>query len=226
MSAAPLVLVSHALCPYVQRAAIVLAEKGLPFERRVVDLADKPDWFLALSPLGKTPLLLVDGEHAIFESAVICDYLDEVHAPRLHPVPALERARHRAWVEFGSALLDRIAAFYSAPDEAALEAARRTLRQRLVQLEGVLGMRPDEGPFFAGARFSIVDAAFAPALRYFDTFEALGETGFFDGLPRVQAWRRALAERSSVRGAVAPDYAARLRAFIARRGSVLAQRVV
>jgi glutathione S-transferase len=226
MSAATLVLVSHALCPYVQRAAIVLAEKGLPFERRVVDLADKPDWFLALSPLGKTPLLLVDGEHAIFESAVICDYLDEVHAPRLHPEAALERARHRGWVEFGAALLDRIAAFYGAPDGAALEAARRTLRQRFVQLEGVLGMRPDAGPFFAGARFSIVDAAFAPALRYFDTFEALGETGFFDGLPRVQAWRRALAERNSVRGAVAPDYAARLRAFIARRGSVLAERVV
>ncbi len=225
MSGAPLVLVSHALCPYVQRAAIVLAEKGLPFERRVVDLANKPDWFLALSPLGKTPLLLVDGEHPIFESAVICDYLDEVHAPRLHPEAALERARHRAWVEFGSALLDRIAAFYNAPDEAALETARRVLRQRLVQLEGVLGLRPDEGPFFAGAPFSIVDAAFAPALRYFDTFDALGDWGFFDGLPRVQAWRQALAERASVRDAVAPDYAARLRDFIARRGSALAARV-
>jgi glutathione S-transferase len=203
----------------------VLAEKGLPFERRVVDLANKPAWFLALSPLGKTPLLLVDGEHPIFESAVICDYLDEVHAPRLHPEAALERARHRAWVEFGSALLDRIAAFYNAPDEAALETARRVLRQRLVQLEGVLGLRPDEGPFFAGAPFSIVDAAFAPALRYFDTFDTMGDWGFFDGLPRVQAWRQALAERASVRDAVAPDYAARLRDFIARRGSALAARV-
>ena len=54
-----LVLVSHALCPYVQRAAIVLAEKGVAFERRDVDLADKPDWFRAVSPLGKTPVLLV-----------------------------------------------------------------------------------------------------------------------------------------------------------------------
>lgn len=221
MSSSSLVLVSHALCPYVQRAAIVLAEKGVPFERRVVDLADKPDWFVALSPLGKTPLLLVDGAQPIFESAVICDYLDEVHAPRMHPESALERARHRAWVEFASALLNGIAAFYNAPDEAALEAARRALRQRFAQLEGVLG----DGPYFGGRNFAIVDAAFAPAFRYFETFDALGDWGFFDGLPRVRVWRAGLAERASVRDAVAPDYAARLLAFVARRGSALAARV-
>ncbi len=68
-SAAPLTLVSHTLCPYVQRAAIVLTEKGAAFERRWVDLANKPDWFKAISPLGKTPVLLV-AETPIFESAV------------------------------------------------------------------------------------------------------------------------------------------------------------
>jgi glutathione S-transferase len=47
-----LTLISHTLCPYVQRAAIVLAEKGVAFERRDVDLANKPDWFKAVSPLG------------------------------------------------------------------------------------------------------------------------------------------------------------------------------
>lgn len=222
MSPSSLVLVSHTLCPYVQRVAIVLAEKGLPFERRTVDLADKPDWFLALSPLGRTPLLLVDGAPPLFESAVICDYLDEAHAPRLHPEAALERARHRAWVEFASALLNAIAGFYNAPDDAALEIARQGLRQRFVQLESVLGA----GPYFAGERFAIVDAAFAPALRYFDTLDTLGDWGWFDGLPRLQAWRRALAARPSVRDAVAPGYAARLEAFVARRGSALAARVV
>lgn len=216
-----LVLVSHALCPYVQRAAIVLAEKGVPFERRMVDLAAKPDWFLALSPLGKTPLLLVDGAQAIFESAVICDYLDEVHGPRMHPETALERARHRSWVEFASALLNGITAFYDAADEATLDAARHALRRRFEQIEAVLG----DGPYFAGERFSIVDAAFAPALRYFETFDPLGDWSFFDGLRRMPAWRRALSERASVRDAVAPDYAARLRAFVASRGSALSARV-
>jgi hypothetical protein len=119
--APPLTLISHALCPYVQRVATVLAEKGLSFERREVDLANKPDWFRAVSPLGKTPVLLV-GETPIFESAVICEYLEDVAAPRLHPADALERARHRAWIEFGAQMLNTIAGLYSAPDEPARRA--------------------------------------------------------------------------------------------------------
>jgi glutathione S-transferase len=54
-----LVLVSHQLCPYVQRAAISLCEKDVPFERLTIDLAKKPAWFKAISPLGKVPLLRV-----------------------------------------------------------------------------------------------------------------------------------------------------------------------
>ncbi|ELF6204823.1 TPA: glutathione S-transferase family protein [Pseudomonas putida] len=105
-----LLLVSHALCPYVQHAAIVLAEKGTAFERQDIDLDNKPDWFLQLSPLGKTPVLVVD-RTPIFESAVICEYLDDTIAPRLHPELPIERAQHRAWIEFGSALLNAIWAF-------------------------------------------------------------------------------------------------------------------
>jgi len=221
---AALTLVSHVLCPYVQRAAIVLAEKGVPFERRDVDLAAKPDWFLAVSPLGKTPVLLVDGV-PIFESAVICEYLDETLAPRLHPQDPLERARHRAWMEFGSAVLNGIAAFYNAPDERTLAARRGELRQRFEQLEAVLASAERKGPWFAGERFSIVDAVFAPVFRYFDVFERIADFGFFDGLPRVTAWRRALAERPSVRRAAAPDYAQRLLDFLRARGSALAAKV-
>ena len=79
-----LTLISHNLCPYVQRAIIVLAEKDASFERRYVDLAHKPEWFRALSPLGKTPVLLAGGE-PVFESAVICEYLEDTLVPRLHP---------------------------------------------------------------------------------------------------------------------------------------------
>src|ERR1700751_419970 len=98
--AGPLKLISHKLCPYVQRAVIALTEKGVPFDRIDIDLANKPDWFLKLSPLGKTPVLVV-GDRAIFESAVILEYLAETQAGPLHPADALERAEHRGWIEFG-----------------------------------------------------------------------------------------------------------------------------
>jgi len=213
-------LVSHALCPYVQRAAIVLAEKGLPFERRDIDLANKPDWFLQRSPLGKTPVLLV-GDEAIFESAVICEYLEETGLPQLHPRDALRRAQHRSWMEFGSALLNLIGAFYNAADDAALATRAADIRARLAQIEAALG----DGPFFDGPAFSIVDAVFGPVFRYFDAFEAHAGFAFLDGLPRLQRWRQALALRPSVVQAVSADYPARLHRFLLARGSALSRRM-
>lgn len=216
----PLVLVSHALCPYVQRAAIVLAEKGVAFERRDVDLAQKPDWFRRVSPLAKTPVLLV-GQEAIFESAVICEYLDETTLPRLHPIDALERARHRSWMEFGSSLLNLIGAFYNAPEETALLDRAAEIRGRFQQLEAALG----EGPFFAGEAFCIVDAVFGPVFRYFDVFDTIADLGFWHDVPRVLAWRQALGRRPSVERAVRPEYAFLLRAFLIERRSALSRRM-
>jgi glutathione S-transferase len=218
MSDAVPTLVSHALCPYVQRAVIVLAEKGLPFRRVDVDLADKPDWFLRLSPLGKTPVLQVGDEVALFESAVICEYLDETAPPRLHPDEPLARARERAWMAFGSEVLNGIATLYNAPTDAALDAARAALRARFEQMEAVLG----DGPWFAGSRFGLVDAVFGPVFRY---FEVIPPEGLFDGLPRVEAWRAALAGRPSVRTAVSASYAERLHAFLLARGTALSARL-
>ena len=220
-------LVSHVLCPYVQRAAIVLLEKNVPFTRADVDLNAKPAWFQAISPLGRTPLLLVDeteatsGAQPLFESAVICEYLDETSLPRLHPAAPLARARHRAWMEFGSTVLNDIWVFYTAPDAAAHDGARARLAGRFGMLEAALH---PEGPWFAGESFSLVDAAFAPVFRYFDAFERLGEPGFFHATPRLARWRDALAARPSVRQAVAPDFDERLDAFLLSRGSDLARR--
>lgn len=215
-----LVLVSHDLCPYVQRAAIVLAEKGIPFERIDIDLANKPAWFLKVSPLGKTPVLMVD-DVPVFESAVICEFLDETAVPRLHPADALVRAQHRGWMEFGSAVLNDIGALYNASGDAALLKKVAELRRRFEQTESMLGT----GPYFEGARFSMVDAVFAPIFRYFDVFESFEDFGFFTHTPRVMAWRRALAATPSVQGAARSDYPILLREFLLRRNSAISRHV-
>src|SRR5438045_68880 len=153
-------LISHKLCPYVQRAVIALTEKAVPFERIDIDLADKPEWFVAISPLGKTPVLQV-GAVPIFESAVILEYLEETEPHPLHPADPLSRAEHRAWIEFGSAILNDIWALYTAPDAAAFSAKVAALREKFVRVEARL-----MGPWFDGGRFSLVDAPSAPVPRY------------------------------------------------------------
>lgn len=214
--AAPLRLISHKLCPYVQRAVIALTEKGVPFERIDIDLANKPDWFLAISPLGKTPVLQV-GDTAIFESAVILEYLEETQPKPLHPADPLTRAEHRAWIEFGSAVLSDIAGFYAAPDEATFKAKTSQLEQRFARLEA----RVAAAPWFDGENFSLVDAVFGPVFRYFDVFDEIAEFGILVGKPKLACWRKSLAARPSVRAAVSVDYPALLRDFLKRRNSWL-----
>ena len=143
-----LTLISHPLCPYVQRVAIALAEKSLPFTRIDIDLAAKPDWFLAISPLGKTPVLKV-GHAAIFESAVILEYLEDAHSPALHPGDSLACADHRAWIEVSSSVLNDIAGFYAAATQEAFAAKAKALTEKFAHVE----RRLSEGPYFAGPRF-------------------------------------------------------------------------
>lgn len=216
--AGPLKLISHKLCPYVQRAVIVLREKGVPFERIDIDLSNKPDWFLKISPLGKTPVLVV-GDKAIFESAVILEYLEETQPNALHPADALERAEHRGWIEFGSAVLSDIAGFYAAKDEATFKTKVAQLEQKFARLEAHLAA----APWFDGEKFSLVDAVFGPVFRYFDAFDEIGDFGILAYKPKLAEWRENLAARTSVRGAVGADYPALLRDFIDRRQSWLSQ---
>ncbi len=213
-------LVSFDLCPYVQRASIVLAEKGIAFERIDIDLANKPAWFLELSPLGKVPLLQV-GRDVLFESASIVEYLDEVHGPALHPADPLAKAQHRAWMEVGSSILGDIWVLETTQRQADFDAKVASLKAKFARIEAALG----KGPWFEGTRFSIVDAVFGPVFRYFDTFDRIVSLGVFDDLPKVRAWRAALAARPSIRNAVRSDYGDRLQAFLKAQGGVMAARM-
>src|SRR5687768_5695205 len=95
-------LCSFKTCPWVQRAAIVLRAKEIPYEIVYIDRDNRPAWFLAVSPHAKVPVLQIDDKEALFESNAIAEYLEEVAAPRLHPEDPVLRARNRAWTDFVS----------------------------------------------------------------------------------------------------------------------------
>jgi glutathione S-transferase len=211
-----LTLISHVLCPYVQRAVIALKEKGVDFERIDIDLSNKPDWFLKISPLGKVPVLKI-GDDVIFESAVIAEFLEDTVSPPLHPNDPVKRADHRGWIEFAGVVLSDIWGFYNAPDRESFEKKRQELAQRFQRLEE----RLSAGPWFDGETFHLVDAAFGPVFRYFDVFDAIEDFGILAGKPKIARWRKALKERPSVKTAVVRDYPERLREFIVKRNSYL-----
>lgn len=124
-------------------------------------------------------------------------------------------------MEFGSSVLNAIAGFYNAANDDLLAANALEIHHKFVQLEAVLAKEP----YFAGSSFSMVDAVFGPVFRYFDVFDKIGEFGFFDGTPKVKAWRAVLAQRASVKAAAQVDYNELLTVFLLARRSALSARM-
>jgi glutathione S-transferase len=202
----------------VQRAVVLLNEKGIEYKVTFIDLKNKPDWFLRLSPLGKVPILKV-GEAVLFESAVICEYLDEVNPPPLHPPDPLRKAVNRAWIEFFSELFADLYRLYTAGEEADFDQSRRAAREKLERMEEQLG----EGPFFNGSNFSIADAAVAPAFMRMALMEEFRPLGLLDRLPKVQRWSAALLGRDSVRASVVPEFPDLFDEYLRAGGGYLAR---
>jgi len=210
-------LLGAPLCRYVHRTAILLHEKGLPFERRQVDLVTKPEWFLALSPRGKVPVLLVDGR-PLFESPAINEFVDEVHGDRLLPDDPFERALHRAWLEIASDLFGAQYVLFHAKTAEEVEQARVAVEPLLARFEDALstGLVEDGG-------FGLLHAAVAPALHRFVLMEEHRGARFLKGVPRLDAWARRLAARPSVVDTVVDACAARWLQSLADGGSHIAR---
>ena len=86
-----------------KKVRLTLAEKGLEWESRHVDIGPRQEntepWYVALNPNGVVPTLDHDGE-IIIESNVIIEYLDDMFPdPPLRPERGYDRARMRIWMD-------------------------------------------------------------------------------------------------------------------------------
>ena len=180
--------------------------KNVDFEVTYIDLRDKPDWFLALSPHGKVPMLQVDGR-PLFESNAIAEYLDEQIPPRLHPEDAFRRARHRAWTDFVPLFASGLGGVY-VKDPEKREKAMEVARRNVGKLEGAISVERGggDGPFFSGQDLCLVDAAYAPFLQRFGMVEPMIESGLMADFPLVSAWMDALANDPRVRDSVPEQF--------------------
>jgi len=220
MSQHTLLLVSYDLCPYVQRSIITLTEKNVQHEREYIDLGSPPEWFIKRSPLKKVPLLIVDGKHDIFESAVICELVDEITPGSLHPENPVIKAEHRSWIEFGSRILDKISALYNCKSEERFYECLKELISGFSRLNDIV-----VGPYFGGKRFHMVDAVYATIFRYFDVMDSYLPFDIFEGCDKVKTWRLKVAQRSAVQTAVLNTYSKRLESFLLNRNSYISTRI-
>ena len=196
---------------------IVLRAKNVDFQVTYINLRDKPDWFLAISPHGKVPVLAVD-EQPLFESNAIAEYLDEEVAPPLHPRDAIKRARNRAWTDFVPDFASSLSPIYYAKGEDGAEQRLETARGSLAKLERAISEeRGNDGPYFNGSELCLVDAAYAPFFQRFQFADAKMKTGLLDEFPKVSAWAKALLANDRVQGSVADSFETEFIANLHRR---------
>lgn len=215
-------LVSFKGCPWVQRVAIVLREKKIDFEFQHIEPGNRPDWFRAISPHNKVPVLRLDDQTSLFESGAICEYLDETVSPRLHPEDPVARAINRAWIEYMPTFVDIISAHAYAGDQAGFEAAAARMPAAFERLEAALS-RQAGGPLFNGPCYSLVDAAYAPFLQRHLFLERIKKVGQIDRFPRVRAWADAIAARPSTHSFPPAEYEAMYRAQVKARNAWMSQ---
>ncbi len=190
----------------MQRAVILMRAKNVEFEVTYVNLRDKPDWFLEISPHGKVPVLKVDDE-ILFESNAIGEYLDEMVEPRLHPADPIKRARNRAWTDFVPDFSKAINGIGYAKTREAMEEGLENAPKALSRLEDALAKeRGNDGPYFNGDKLCLVDAAYGPIFQRFGLVEDVLQSGLLKDFPLVQAWSDALMANEIVTGAVPPNF--------------------
>jgi glutathione S-transferase len=205
--ASKFMLCSFKTCPWVQRAAIVLRAKNIEYEITYIDQerAKRPEWFLAISPHAKVPVLVIDAKDSLFESNAIAEYLDETVTPRLHPENPIERARNRAWTDYLPSFAGAISGAAYANSEEEFDAKAARIAEPFGKLDEALAKRGNNGPYFNGERLSLVDAGYAPFLQRYTFMDRLRPLGVIERFPHLAAWRDALLAAPSVKNSTIPD---------------------
>ena len=209
-------LVATAFSPYCQRVEMLLVEKNIPYKKREVDLANRPEWFVKDAPLGKVPLLYIDNK-ALFESIAICEYLIEAFELDLHSKDLLTKSLHRGWIEIGNVILKAIFSLISAKDQDGFNDKKLALISKLAILEANLRY----SPYFDGELFLLIDISMAPMFKILVSLDNKFCLEIFDKFPKVTAYAENLITRHSLGQVIPKNYAEIFDKFLAKRGSYL-----
>ena len=202
-------VVSFKICPFVQRVTALLEAKAIKYDIEFIDLSEKPQWFLEISPNGQVPVLITDGGEALFESDAIVEYLEEAY-PALQPGISLEtKARNRAWSYLATKNYLVQCRAQRSPDESTLEERSRKLGAAFDKMERQLG----ETPYFGGQSIGMVDVAWLTLLHRADVIERKTRYDFIGNRPKLKKWQKQLLRTGLAGRSVPPDFEEAFSAF-------------
>jgi len=180
-------------CPFSQRVLLTLEEKQVPYNTKLIDTSNKPDWFLQISPEGKVPVLKIDDKW-VPDSDVITQILEEKY-----PEPPLATPPEKATV--GSKIFSTFIPFLKSKDPN--DGTEQALLNELRALDEHL---KDNGPFINGEKISAVDISLAPKLYHLKVALAhFKKWSVPEELTYVRDYMETLFSRESFLRTSAPD---------------------
>ena len=213
-------IISFGLCPFVQRSLITMNYKKVPYEVKYIDLENKPDWFLEISPIGKVPVLKV-GKEVLFESAVINEYVDEVSEGSLLLSDPLQKAIERAYIELASSVTMSYFQTATAEDKESYQNKKEGLEKGLTSL-----LNKFKGPFFRGNDFSLVDTSAIPVLQRITLTNNLREDLKLSDeiFTKLDQWLESTLSMEEVINSVPKNFSSDYNEYLVKRNSYIHKR--
>ncbi|WP_139684000.1 glutathione S-transferase family protein [Vibrio tasmaniensis] len=194
-------LISFKNCPFVQRVMGSLVMKNVPFEIEYIELNNKPQWFLDISPNGQVPVLITENDTVLFESDAIVEYLDDKYTP-IEEVSPEQKALDRAWSYQASKHYMPQCGTMASKDKDTFETRLANLQKAFLKAEKKLG----DTEFFKGDYISNVDIAWLPLLHRAFVIKERSGFDMLEGFPKVQKWQAALIESGLTDKTVPADF--------------------
>lgn len=189
--------------PYTRKARLALLEKGIPHTFAADAPRDPGSQVPATNPLGRVPTLVLDDGTGVFDSAVICEYVDGLSgAPVLIPGDPAARLRVKRWEALADGIMDSAVAIRveslrpaGQQDPATLKVHGDAITRALAHAAAQLGNRT----WCEGDALSLADLALVSALLYLDLRQP--ERDWRQVHPGLAAFAARLSARPSVKAA-------------------------
>ena len=202
-------LISFPVCPYVQRARILLNTKQVKHDIDYIDLFDKPAWYLDRVPTGKVPALLI-GDETLFESNVITEYLDDTAGVPLLPSDPLARATEKSWIAYSDSLLMSLYRALTADSVDSYATHRTALVDDIERAGDFIRAR-----MALGYRLGAFEAAIGPLMQRIELVPDLREAfrDRFSDTSRIGRWAQRLIDDEALLTSVPDDFVDQFDAF-------------
>ena len=195
-------VVSFKICPFVQRVTAALEAKNVPYSIEFINLKNKPEWFLEISPTGQVPVVVTDDGISLFESDAIVEYIDDKYGPLELSLTPEEKALDRAWSYQASKHYLVQCGTMRSSDLASLREKESKLSKAFERAEQNLS----EGPYFKGEKISKIDIAWLPLLHRAEIISRNSGFDFLEKYPKVKLWQTALLTTGLAEKSVSKDF--------------------